>query len=83
MSNIIEKSRAHVLSVNGSELKALATNEGFQELFLQRQQILKKINDAKIEAIANITAQFAPELEEIDKQYSLMLTMIGDNSEDS
>lgn len=82
MSKIIKRSREHLATVHGSELKAIVTNEGFEELFQQRQDILKRMNAAKIKAVNDVTKLFQPELEQLDNQYSFMLSMIGDNAED-
>ncbi len=81
MSDLIRQVRMNLNKLGGSELKAMVSNDGFKELFAQRQALISEMNAAKKRAIAEAAAPYESVLHELDQQYSMMLTLIGDNGD--
>jgi hypothetical protein len=81
MSDLIRQVRLNLNKLGGSELKAVADNEGLKELFSQRQALISEMNAAKKRAIAEAGAPYESALTELDQMYSMMLQFIGDNGE--
>jgi hypothetical protein len=83
MSDLIRQVRLNLKNLGGSELKAMANNEGLKELFSQRQQLISEMNAAKKRAIAEAAAPYESALQELDQMYSMMLQFVGDNGDRS
>lgn len=79
MSDLIRQVRLNLSRLGGNELKAVASNEGMQELFSQRQALISEMNAAKKRAIAQAAEPYEEALKELDQMYSMMLQFIGDN----
>lgn len=81
MSDLIKSVRINLAQAGGSELKAIASNEGLQELFAQKQALIAEMSQAK-RAAADAAAQpYLEAIAEVDKMYGMLLTMIGDTGE--
>lgn len=78
MSDILTGVRSKVANSGGSELAALSSNEGLREIFVQRQTILKDMNAAKKAAAIRAAEPFLNSLEELDRQYAMILSMTSD-----
>lgn len=81
MSDLIRIARINVANLGGSEIKAVATNEGMQELFRQKQALIVEMNAAKRQAAEAAAQPYLEAIREIDQMYGMMLTFIGDNRE--
>lgn len=80
MSNIVDSVRRNISKEGNCELSSLVINSGLAELFEQRQKILSEMNVAKQQAIVAVENLYKERLDEIDKMYAMMLTMISDNN---
>lgn len=78
MKDILTGVRSTVSNSGSSELAALESNEGLKEIFIQRQKILKEMNAAKKEAAKKAAEPFLKSLEELDRQYAMILSMTSD-----
>jgi hypothetical protein len=81
MSDLIKSVRLSISNIGGSELKAVADNEGMQEMFKQKQALIAEMNTAKRQAADTAAAPYLEAIAELDQMYAMMLTMIGDNKE--
>ena len=81
MSDLIKSVRLSISNIGGSELKAVANNEGMQEMFKQKQALIAEMNTAKRQAADAAAAPYLEAIAELDQMYAMMLTMIGDNKE--
>lgn len=81
MSDIMRRARANVSKVGGSELKAMATDEGLRELFAQKQALIAEMNAARRRAAEEAAAPYLEAISEIDQMYAMLLLMVGDNKE--
>ena len=59
MSDLIKSVRLSISNMGGSELKAVANNEGMQEMFKQKQALIAEMNTAKRQAADAATADAA------------------------
>lgn len=78
MSAIIKNVRINAARSGGVEVLELASNEGFRDLFSQRQKLIAEMNAAKIKAAEEAAKPFIKRIEDLDRQYAMMLTMISD-----
>lgn len=81
MSIIIQNARKAIADVNGNESKAILETRSLSDLFEQRQHLLKKIDTACVEAVAKIKKKYQTELDNIDKEYAMLLVLTGDNKD--
>lgn len=82
MTDLIRRVRLNVSSMGGSELKAVASNEGLQDLWKQRQELVAEMNAAKRKALQDAEEPYRETLAEIDRMYGMMLQFAGDNGEE-
>lgn len=80
-TNIIEKIRHNIAEVKGNEAKALNESPSLSDLFSQRQQLLSEMHLSCKNAVEQAKAPFLSRLAEIEKEYAMMLQLIGDNKE--
>ena len=78
MKDLIHSARITYGQSGGCEILALGNNEGLRELFAQRQKIIAEMNAARITAVKEAEKPFLKSLEELDKQYAMILSMMGD-----
>ncbi len=81
MSDVIKSARLSVSNLGGSELKAVATNEGLQELFKQKQALMAEMNVAKRTAADAAAEPYLEAIAEVDNMYAMLLAMLGDNKD--
>ena len=74
IDDAIDAIRNDLRKSNNTELGMRKNNEYLQELWERRQELLQRMNEAKIESIGLIEKEFLEELNEIDKDYG---TIIG------
>jgi hypothetical protein len=79
MTEILYKARKAVAHSGGSEVLCLVNNEGLQDLWRQRQDILERMNTAKKMAADEAAVPYLDALAELDEEYSMLLRMIGEN----
>lgn len=79
---MLRRARVNAASNSTNEARAINENPSLQELFIRRQDVLAKMNAAKVKAVAEAVKPFQNQLLEIDQQYSMLMTMLGDNSEE-
>lgn len=79
---MLRRARVNAASNSTNEARAINENPSLQELFIRRQDVLAKMNAAKLKAIEEAVKPFQNQLLEIDQQYSMLMTMLGDNSEE-
>lgn len=78
---MLRRARINAASNNTNEARAINDNPGLQELFIRRQDILAKMNSARRLAVQEASKPFENQLKEIDQQYSMLIAMLGDNSD--
>jgi hypothetical protein len=75
MNSIINGIRAGIAKAGGSELKALATDDGLKELWNDKQTLIAEMNKAKKEAAEKAAEPFIELIKEIDQQYAMLLAL--------
>lgn len=73
--------RNNIAKSGGSELKALEDTPGLRTLWEQRQELAKKVNAAKKEAIRLAVEPFLEEINDLDQQYAMLLQLTGENGD--
>lgn len=81
MSELIKNVRLHLATLGGSEVKAVADNDGLKELFSKRQSLIEEMNAAKRKAVDDAAKPYIEAIAEVDRMYSMLLTMVGDNNQ--
>lgn len=81
MSDLIRAARLHIASIGGSELNAVANNEGLAELFKKKQELTAEMNIAKRKAMEAAALPYLETIKEIDETYTLLLTLSGATNE--
>lgn len=80
--DIVKRIRRNIAIAGGSELKAIATNEGLKGLRDDKQLLLIEMNKAKKTAAEEAAAPYLELIHDLDEQYAFLLQMIGENRED-
>lgn len=83
MSSMLRNARIGAAQNGTNESRAIKTNEGLEELFNRKQALIAEMNNAKVKAIREAVKPFEDELHSIDQQYGMLISMIGNNLEDS
>lgn len=74
--NYLKTARANATSDHKtSELEFIETREDFKEVFAEMQALRKKINDEKIQACNDIDAKYKAEVQDIESNYGMMLSL--------
>ena len=73
--DIIKQARLNIAKMGNSELKAVANDEGLQEIFAQRQALLMEMNTARKIAADEAAKPYLETLKELDQMYAMLLTM--------
>ena len=81
MDELVKNVRLQVTSLGGSEVKAINDNDGLKELFEKRQALIEEMNAAKRKAADEAAKPYIDAIAEVDKMYSMLLTMVGDNNQ--
>ena len=81
MNDIISNIRKNIIVSGGSEVKALANSEWLKSMFDAKQELLSEMNKAKRAASDEAAKPFIELINNIDKQYAMVLQMIGENGE--
>ena len=76
MSDLIKQTRLSVSNLGNSELKAVASNEGLQELFKQKQALIAEMNQAKRNAADQAAIPYLEAINEVDEMYAVLLTLL-------
>ena len=74
--DIIKKVRSNLAKLGNSELKAIASDEGLQELFAQKQALLLEMNAARTAAAHAAALPYQEAIKDLDRMYAMLLTMI-------
>jgi len=77
----IKTIRATIAQLGGSELKVLATDEGMQELFAQKQALYTEMHAAKRRAAEEAAKPFLEAIADLDKMYAILLRLKGENKD--
>lgn len=80
MSELIKSVRLQLAALGGSEVKAVADNEGLKELFEKRQSLIEEMNAAKRQAADEAAKPYIEAIAEVDQMYSMLLTLVGDSN---
>jgi len=81
MSDLVASIRKNVINMGGSELKAIANNEGLRILWQSKQDLLVEMNQAKKSAAEEAAKPYMLLIHDIDAQYAVLLQFVGDNRE--
>lgn len=81
MTNRVDKARHTIAESLGNEAKALNESPGLNDLFQQRQALLANMAQACKNAVEKAKQPFIDELERIEKEYAMLLQLVGDNKE--
>ena len=81
MSIIINNARKAIADINGNEPKAIIETYSLSVIFEKRQRFLKKIDLACVDAVKKIRKKHQEELDNIDKEYAMLLLLTGDNKD--
>jgi len=79
--DIIKRVRDNISKLGGSELKAVANDEGLQEMFAQKQALLAEMNAARRAAAEAAAAPYLEAIKDLDRMYAMVLSMVGDNKD--
>lgn len=82
MSDLVARIRRNILIAGGSELKAMANDEGLKSLWDDKQQLLLEMNKAKKIAAEEAAKPYLELIHDLDEQYGFLLQMIGENRDD-
>jgi hypothetical protein len=82
MTDLVNRIRANIAAVGGSEARAIATNESLKVMWNDKQALLAEMNQAKKAAASAAAKPYLELIEELDQQYAFLLQMIGDNGDD-
>lgn len=77
MKDLIHNARIAYGQSGGCEVSALETNESLREIFVQRQKLITEMNAARVAAIEVAEKPFRDSLDNLDKQYAMLLSMMG------
>lgn len=80
MNEVIKRIRSSIISGGGSELKAVANDEGLKVLFAEKQRLLSEMSKVKKEAAEKAAEPYLELIKEIDEQYAMLLQLIANNS---
>lgn len=78
MKDLIKSVRISAFRSGGSELQTLALNDGLREIFVQRQKLIAEMNSAQIKAAKEAAQPFLNALEDLDRQYAMILSMTSE-----
>ena len=81
MVNRTGQVRNNIASLLGNEAKALNDSPSLADIFEKRQKILSEMSAACKKAFEQAKLPFLGQLDELDKEYAMMLQLIGDNKE--
>ena len=82
MTDLVNRIRANIAAIGGSEARAIASNSGLSSLWNDKQALLAEMNQAKKAAAEAAASPYLELISEIDQQYAFLLQMIGDNGDD-
>ena len=77
MSDLIKTVRKNISSLGNSEVQLRSNNEGLQELWQQKQQLLAEMNAAKKKAAEEAAKPYLEAIAEIDEMYATILALTG------
>lgn len=81
MVSRIGQIRNNIADLLGNEAKALNESPSLAQIFAKRQQLLDEMSTACKAAFEKAKSPFLEQLDEIDKEYAMLLQLIGDNKE--
>lgn len=76
-SVIIDELRKQIIDSKTSELEMYATDEGVKDMLDQIQDLRSKMNIEIMHSIKTITQKYESELNELEEQYSLLVSLKG------
>lgn len=79
-TSLIKKIRSMLTAVNGSETKAIATDENIKSLWKDRQALVLEMNKAKKIAAEEAAIPYLDLIKDIDEQYAMMIALVSDSS---
>ena len=77
MSDLIKTVSKNISSLGNSEVQLRSNNEGLQELWQQKQQLLAEMNAAKKKAAEEAAKPYLEAIAEIDEMYATILALTG------
>ena len=77
MSDLIKIVRKNISSLGNSEVQLRSNNEGLQELWQQKQQLLAEMNAAKKKAAEEAAKPYLEAIAEVDEMYATILALTG------
>lgn len=79
--SILAKVRKDLMESGKSEAEVLANGEGIQVVFQELQELRKEKNEAKMEALRKVDADYAEAEAGLEKQYSLLMKLTARDTE--
>lgn len=76
-SDLIKIVRKNISSLGNSEVQLRSNNEGLQELWQQKQQLLAEMNSAKKKAAEEAAKPYLEAIAELDEMYATILALSG------
>jgi hypothetical protein len=77
-NDVVQNVRRHIATIGNSELTIRAKSEDLQDLWQQKQQLLKEMNAAKIAAAEKAAQPFLEKIQEVDQLYASFLSLLSD-----
>ena len=77
MSDLIKTVRKNISSLGNSEVQLRSNNEGLQELWQQKQQLMAEMNIAKKKAAEEAAKPYLEAIAELDEMYATILALTG------
>lgn len=78
MTHIITNVRKHMTSNGKSEITLRQRYEDLHEIWLERQTLLREMNQAKIQAAEAAAQPFQQRLSELDENYATILALLSE-----
>ena len=75
LEDIVKRTRGNLSKMGKSELKIVASDEGLQEIFAQKQVLLIEMNNARRIAADEAARPYLEAINDLDKMYAMLLTM--------
>lgn len=77
MRDNLDKVRKELKLKKVSELSEILNNLDISEIWKERQDLIKQMNIAKLKASEEAAIPFLEKIEKIDKEYSIILTLLA------
>lgn len=75
--NVLQRVREARMKLKARGTSEHANSEVIEDLFVRAQELIAQMNQAKLKAMKEAEAPFLEELEQIDREMSVFITLVG------